>query len=232
MNIFPMKWEPKTHRFLVPTVVNLQAVPAVAREQARHLLLRLGNDAKWVTQPLAHAIQSSFESSRFDQLVTMDVESATDFSRAGWVMALEKLTEKYPLIPSVLWDTIAVMGLRPNADQEEAIPNLGGMLRHPWSLSDAALHAAAKSTALWMDICHELEKRSGRFPEHGCGCSHVTRALPAGASLPSIAADRLPHASREWWEHFLSEVALIHVQGFPFALHQSLTTYEGTLIPA
>jgi hypothetical protein len=124
------------------------------------------------------------------------------------------------------------MGLRPNPDQEEAIPNLGGLLLHPWGASDAALHAAAKATALWMDICHVLERHSGRYPEHGCGCSHIFRELPHGASLPAMSPDRLRHAPREWWEHFLSELALIHVFGFPFALHTSVQAYEGTLIPA
>ncbi|MDB5244386.1 MAG: hypothetical protein JWN18_256 [Parcubacteria group bacterium] len=228
-----MRWEPTTHRFLRPTVVDFAAVPEIAREQTQNLLCRLGDDARWVAQPIAHSIEhTKFDGNRFDLLVAMNFESPHNFSRTGWVHGLEELAEKYPLVPSILWDTIATMGLRPNADQEEAIPNLGGILRHPWSLSDAALHGAAKTTALWLDICSTLQRRSGRYPEHDCGCSHIFRELRGGAQLPQASEDRVPHLQKAWWEHFLSELALIHVFGFPFALHQSLKTYEGTLIPA
>ena len=235
--VLPMKWAPSTHQFLgLPhdLGVCLENVPAIARTQARNLLSHLSDDARWVAQPLIHltARPSNFREADFEDLVEANAESPEGFSRRGWTEGLLALSHKYPEIPRVLWDTIAVMGLRPNADEEELIPNLSGILHHPWSLSDAALHGAAKTTSLWMDICAVLEKHSGRFPEHDCGCSHIFRELQSGLGLPQAAAERVPHLQKAWWEHTLSEIALIHVFGFPFALHDSIAKYEGTLLPA
>jgi hypothetical protein len=233
--ILPLKWAADTHRLLRPTTVNFDLVPQAARSQARRLVSQLGEDAKWVKQPLAHTLSAPrFNGTSYGPLIEEERISRPPipcFEPRGWVKGLEALAAAYSEIPVVLWDTLAIMGLRPRANEEEAIPKLGWLLRHPWSVSDAALHGAAKATALWADICHVLEYYSGRYPEHGCGCQHILRALPRGASFPKMPEDRRPHVTREWWEHFLAEVALIHVFGFPFALHER-GHYEGTMVAA
>jgi hypothetical protein len=232
---FALRWEPSTHHLLEHVLFDTADAPAVVRHQAANLVCRLGEDSRWVAQPLAYAFSAprAFDPASFAGLVAQPTESPETFSRQGWVDALAVLSERYPEITAILWDTVAVMGLRPEPHREEAIPNLGGILRHPWTVADAALHAAAKATALWSDLCNELAKHSGGYyAEHGCGCDHIVRELPKGATFPPMPADRRRHVTREFYEHFLAEIALIHVMGFPFSLHQNVQTYEGTLVPA
>ena len=233
--MFALKWEPSTHSRLAAKKPDATYAPLQVRHQVQNLLTRLGIDARWVKDPLAYALEAPrrFNPRSFASLVAQPTEAPENFSRQGWVDALAVLSMRYPDIPAILWDTVAVMGLRPEPHREEAIPNLGGILKHPWTVADAALHAAAKATALWGDLNHELAKHSGGYyAEHGCGCDHIVRELPSGATFPAMPDDRRVHVTREFWEHFLAEIALIHVMGFPFALHSDVRTYEGTLVPA
>lgn len=236
MLIFPLKWSPETHQYRASAVtILLDRIPEVVRAQAGRLITELDEQAVWVRQPLAYTTEQpyGFNPAVFDHLLAQDAYGPRKFLREGWLIGLVELGESYPDIPCVLWDTIAVMGLRPAPHVEEAIPNLGELLLHPWSIADAALHAAAKATAFWADICRILAERSGFYPEHGCGCDHIVRELGSGAVFPGMPDDRREQTTREWWEHFLAELALIHVLGFPFSLQSSpATVYSKTLVPA
>lgn len=229
--MFALKWQggetPAT------TAVHFDSFPDIVRPQANALLRRLRDDAPWVAGPLSYAasVPRGFDPTTFQHLMRGD--GPTAFSRAGWLEGLSVLGRKHPGIPCILWDTLAIMGLRPSPHVEEEIPNLGPLLVHDWGISDAALHAAAKATALWGDLCYELALHSGCYAEHGCGCSHIVRELPSGATFPPMPEDRHEHATREFWEHFLSELALIYVMGFPFSLDEHYRErYARTLVAA
>lgn len=214
--------------------VNFGQIPAAARTQAQRFLALRGDDAVWVAGPLAHAAMHvrPFDPAQFFELADSPSDGPLDFNRRGWLIALATLSERYPEISNVLWDTIAIMGLRPAPHVEEGIPNLGSLLLHYWPIADAGLHAAAKATAFWSDINHTLYHFSGYYAEHGCDCNHILRALPKGASFPAMPADRQPDIAREWWCHFMAELATIYVLGLPFALNEQLKTYEGTMLLA
>ena len=230
-----MKWAGE-HQTPEMVEVFVTGLPGSVRSQAHTLLERTGDDACYVAGPLQYAIEHGygFSPDPFDELINRGGEGPKNFSRRGWALALSKLSDRYPQIPRILWDTFAIMGLRPSPHVEEGIPNLGHLLKHDWGVSDAALHAAAKATALWGDICHELALHSGCYPEHGCGCDHITRELPQGAHFPAMPRDRKEHVTREFWELFMAELALIYVLGFPFSLQEptKILQYRGTLLPA
>jgi hypothetical protein len=227
--MFSMKWQGGDRP--ARTNVSVESLPACVQGAGERLLAHLTEDAAWIAGPVNYLAQAprGFCPDNFAELALKQGDGPPSFSRVGWVAGLKELGERYPEIPSVLWDTIAIMGLRPSPHVEEEIPQLGSLLLHDWGISDACLHAAAKATALWGDICNTLVRHSGCYVEHGCGCSHIVRELQQGATFPAMPADRHEHVTREFWEHCLSEVALIYVLGFPFALNANHAQYAGTL---
>ncbi len=143
------------------------------------------------------------------------------FPAEDWLHAVEGLAKEFPSISPILWNTIATIGQRPNPHEEASILDVQDYLPYTWGICDAALHALSKSFSLFFHTEERLREKTGHILLHGCGCSHIMNEIgTAGGAFPTlITAEQKATVSKEWLDHFLSELYLIHVSGFPFRMN-------------
>lgn len=145
------------------------------------------------------------------------------FDGVAWARACATLQREFPDIPPILWKTIASLGNRPNPTHETSIINVQDHLPYAWGICDAALHALGCSYGLFFHVQERLRRETGHILLHGCGCDHVVASLretETGAFplIENLSAKKFK-VSREWLDHFLSQIYLIFVGGFPFRMN-------------
>ncbi|MEY2641024.1 MAG: hypothetical protein RL150_417 [Candidatus Parcubacteria bacterium] len=155
------------------------------------------------------------------------------FSISGWCGALEHLQHELRDVSPILWRSIASLSARQEPEVERTIIEVQDELPYAWAISDAALHALGKSYALLLKTQSDLFEATGMIFVHGCGCNHYIASLNGmnGKVEFTLTPDMQQNVAREWFDHFLSELYLIIVAGFPFRMnppeHESLAVMSG-----
>lgn len=134
--------------------------------------------------------------------------------------AVEYLSTEFGnLIPATLWNTLASMIVRPNAEKEDSILNVQEFLTYPWYICDANLHALGVAYSLFFHVQSALVKHSGRAIFHGCGCNHYIGGAEEVTMSYSIPDEKKSVAAKEFLDHLLGQTALIVEKGYPFRLN-------------
>lgn len=155
------------------------------------------------------------------------------FSVSAWCGALEHLQHELRDVSPILWRSIASLSAREEPEVERTIIEVQSELPYAWAISDAALHALGKSYALLLKTQSDLFDVTGMIFVHGCGCNHYIASLArlSGKVEFTLTPDMQRNVAKEWFDHFLSELYLIIVAGFPFRMnppeHASVAVMSG-----
>lgn len=228
LEAFPVKWRPVDEtKLLLPP----QPWPSLKGKLPEGYYERVsrfwttvvedGNE-RYIQGPLAVLGESFGRSFQFEGKQIGLIEHET-FSGVAWIVACHHLSREFGnVIPPLLWEVIASLGTRRDPLVEVAIPTIQDELPYPWGVCDAALHATGKAYGLLLHIEERLREKTGHILLHGCGCNHVVRevaTLAGECRFPTLDQFRRRKAGLEFLDHFLSELDLVFVRGYPFRMN-------------
>lgn len=124
------------------------------------------------------------------------------------------------IIPAIFWDTLASVGVRPDPTQEDSILNIQPWLLHPWYICDAALHAFGINYPFFFHVQSYLARRNeGHVLFHSCGCDHQLAGMEKIVFDYEIPPEKRLKAAKDFLDHFLGQMILITVEGYPFVMN-------------
>lgn len=133
--------------------------------------------------------------------------------------ALEELSQEFSgRIPSIVWDSLAYLGTRPDPTKDATILAEVDRLPHPYYVVDTVLHALGKVYGLKMHIDSTVYGYSGMIFEHNCDCSCSFRAPNAGGLAVFLMPEKHKEATAALLSHLLSESLLLMGLKMPFEM--------------
>jgi hypothetical protein len=123
---------------------------------------------------------------------------------------------------TILWNTLAALGTRPDPHNETSILAIKETLPYPWYICDAALHAMGKSFALHFHVQSNIWKATGAVLLHGCGCSHWVPGPEEFDEMEirfTLPKKLYAKCAQEFLDHLLAEATSIVRLGYPFRLN-------------
>lgn len=163
---------------------------------------------------LGHGFEEPFSAEPF-----LPTENDPDRAfKRNHLTALSALSEEFgDRVSSVVWETFAFLGTRPDPMKEATILSVKQYLTIPWWFADTVLHAAGKVYGLKLHIDSRIFAGTGMVLEHNCDCSHSARAPQRDGQVSClIAPHKFKEATAALMSHLLSESLLIGALKMPF----------------
>lgn len=126
-------------------------------------------------------------------------------------------TEFGDRVSSVVWETFAFLGTRPNPHETATIPSQQQYLTMHFGLADAVLHSLPDAFGLMLHVQSRIFERTGVVVEHNCDCSCSAQAVSQGAIVRCfLKPERFVEATNALLTHLLVNAKIIMVDGYPF----------------
>jgi len=162
----------------------------------------------------------SYKDSAFNRNIFDKYNPTLSKEQLGMLDALDELSGQFAgLIPATLWNTLASMIVRPDAEKEDSILNVQEFLTYPWYVCDANLHALGVAYGLFFHVQSALVRHSGRAIFHGCGCNHYIGGAQDVHISYTMPQEKMKVSAKEFLDHLLGQTSLIVEKGYPFRLN-------------
>lgn len=147
--------------------------------------------------------------------------------------ALEELSVQFDgRISSIVWETYAYLGTRPDPTKDQSILAEKDHLPLPYYIVDTVLHAVGKVYGLKMHIDSTVFQRSGMIFEHNCDCSCSFKSPHSGGLGVFLDNSRHKEATAALFSHLVSESLLLMGLKMPFEMGLSPEAAEAMAISA
>lgn len=122
-------------------------------------------------------------------------------------------------IPSIVWDTFAYLGTRPNPLAYETILAQKEHLPFPWWLADTVLHATGKVYGLKHHMDSRIFAACSMIFEHNCDCGCKLYSPETGGVIKAhLPPENQRLATAALFSHLCSESLLIMALKMPFEM--------------
>lgn len=189
-------------------------------ERAKAFMLKARRDkfaacAKEFLEIIGHGFRVPFASGRFRPAMgDPDYRLKTDI-----LEALDELSSEFGnRVSSLVWDTFAFLGTRPNPRQHATILSQADILPHPYWAADTVLHGAAKVYSFMFHMQSRVCEKAGIVFNHNCDCGCDVREPGTGVVQCFMKPGEFPEATAALLSHLLCESKLIMKDKLPFEL--------------
>lgn len=170
---------------------------------------------------VGESFQKPFDPARF----SIGLDDADRELKQNILKGLSKLSQEFgDRVPTIVWDTLAFLGTRPNPTGYATIlasaPYLQEVGLH-WAVADTVLHGLGKVYGLKSHVDSVIFDASGVIFEHNCDCGCAAQPVANTATmrhfLPNEPVRRIL-ATGALLSHLLSEALLIMGLKMPFEM--------------